>query len=277
MTDNNQLTIVIVSFNSYSAVRNCLSELLQNTQHPVIVVDNASPDDSGQLIKQDFGTVSLLQLDQNIGYGRAANRAISIATTPYLLLLNPDLIATTSAADQLLACMKKLGNSAAILAPAVTKKDCLNSGLVQKNWVIGAAMLLNLEALRPIGFFDENIFLFSEETDLCYRAKKAGLEIWLDTSTYLEHLHRQSSTPNEKIESLKNWHFGWSHMYYYTKHGMAKEKKNPARILSLYAIKYLTATNKKKRALYKARLQGTLAFLRNVPAFTVDGNPQHYN
>lgn len=274
LINDNPLTIAIVSYNSYTSICNCLSNLISQTRHKVIIVDNASPDNSGARIKQQFDSVTLLQLQQNIGYGRAANRAIELADTPYLLLLNPDLIATADDVDQLLSRMLGLGNSAAILAPAVTQKDFLGEGLVQRNWVIGAAMLLNLEALKPVGYFDENIFLFSEETDLCYRARQAGLEIWLDTSLYVEHLYRQSSTPSAKIEALKNWHVGWSHMYYYTKHGLARGKKNPKRVLLQYGLKYLTATNAKKKAMYKARFEGTLAFMRGQAAFCPDGNPR---
>lgn len=274
MNNDNQLTIAIVSYNSFTSICNCLSDMLNQSKHPIIVVDNASPDNSGERIKLEFESITLLQLQQNIGYGRAANRAIAMANTPYLLLLNPDLIASAEVADQLLMQIRGLGDSAAILAPAVTRKDFINQGLQQRDWVIGAAMLLNLNALKKIGFFDENIFLFSEETDLCYRAKQAGLKIWLDTSLHVEHLHRQSSTPSEKTERLKNWHIGWSHMYFYTKHGLAKNKKNPKRVLALYALKYLTATNKLKRDMYKHRLRGTLAFTKGKTAFLNDGNPR---
>ncbi len=274
MATNEQLTIAIVSYNSFSSIQNCLSELIQNTSHPVIVVDNASPDQSGTQIQSAFPSVQLLQMEQNLGYGRAANRAIAAASTPYLLLLNPDLLASAAAVDQLLATALTLGDSAAIIAPAVTTKDHINIGPVAKKWVIGAAMLLKVQALQATGFFDENIFLFSEETDLCFRTRKAGLGIWLDTSIYIEHLYRQSSTPSEQIEALKNWHIGWSHSYYYTKHGLATGKKNPKRVLALYAIKCMTATQKAKRERYKHRLRGTLAFIRGQTAFSENGTPR---
>lgn len=275
MQNSHSLTIAIVSYNSYDAVCKCLGELLRTTRHPVIIVDNASPDGSAEKLKREFENIELIQLPQNIGYGRAANRAIAIAKTPYLLLLNPDMLATGQGVDNLLSQMEKLGSEAAILAPAVTAEDYIRQGLQQREWVIGAAMLLNLDLIRPLGFFDENIFLFYEETDLCMRIRKAGLNIWLDTSNYLKHLYRQSSAPNEKTEALKNWHTGWSQLYFYTKHSLAVGKKRPIRILSLYAIKYITATQKAKRAMYKARLLGIRAFLRGDKAFLQDGTPQH--
>ncbi len=274
MPNDRLLTIAIVSYNSHNAIRSCMDELLRTCRHDIIVVDNASSDESGKLIKKSYPNVQLVQLDVNIGYGRAANRAIAATTTPYLLLLNPDMKATSASVDMLLSHMQSQGAHAAILAPAVTGKDHSQKGLLPRDWVIGAAMLLNLPLIRKIGAFDENIFLFSEETDLCYRVRAAGMDILLDSDLYIEHLAKQSSTPNSRIEYLKNWHIGWSHLYYYTKHGLAVGKKNPKRILALYALKYLLATKSAKRAQYKARLKGTLAFMRGEKAFLPNGQPQ---
>lgn len=274
MQNEKQLTIAIISYNSFDVIQRCLADLIEKTGHSVVIADNASPDGSGKKLQARFPECQVLQLDKNLGYGRAANRIIAMTDTPFLLLLNPDLIASNQAVDNLLESAKTQGDSCAIMAPAVTTMDYIQKGLVKRDWVIGAAMLLNLNALKPVGFFDENIFLFSEETDLCFRARKAELGIWLNTSIFIEHLYRQSSTPSPTIEALKNWHIGWSQMYFHAKHGIASGSKKPARVLAKYAIKSMTSTSKQKRDQYKNRFRGTLAFLQGKSAFNPDGTPR---
>ena len=274
MPENSELTIVIVTYNSYQVVTDCLDELLTSKPFPVIVVDNASSDDSGNRLKQQYPHIQLIQSHINLGYGRAANRAIAVTKTPYLLLINPDLKATSQAVGKLFEHMLSCNDNTALIAPAVFVADHTQSGMIAKDHVIGAAMLFNLEALKTVGYFDENIFLFSEEDDLCLRIKKAGFMIYLDSDIYIEHLYRQSSIPSQAIEDLKNWHMAWSRAYFYNKHGLAVGKKNPKRMLALYWIKYLLATKKQKKALYKARYKGTMAFLRGRAAFREDEKPQ---
>lgn len=274
MHDNTALTIAIVSYNSHAIISTCLDELITSNEFPVIIVDNASPDGSGQKLKQRYPNVTVIQVEQNIGYGRAANRAIAAAETPYLFLINPDLKARCADVSALFGHMRKQSPDVALMAPAVQQKDFVKKGIVEKDWVIGAAMMFNLGALQKVGVFDENIFLFSEESDLCLRIRRAGMRILLDSDLYVEHLYRQSSTPSARIEYLKNWHFGWSRMYFYSKHDLATGKKSPYRVASRYLMKYLFATRADKRQAYRAKMLGTLAFIRGQSAFLPDGRPQ---
>ena len=274
MAVNPLLTITIVTYNSFDVVCNCLDELLSSGQFKIIVVDNASTDSTGQKLLQQYPDIRLIQSDINLGYGRAANRAIAVADTPYLFLINPDLKATTATVKALLDHMREADDKTVLMAPAVFESDHTRSGPVETDWVIGAAMLFHLERLKPVGAFDENIFLFSEENDLCLRIRKAGLKILLDTDIYIEHLYRQSSAPNQAVDDLKDWHKAWSSMYFHTKHGLTVGKRNPKRMLIVYGIKYLLAAKTKKRALYKARYKGTLAFIKGEAAFKEDGTPR---
>ena len=86
-----------------------------------------------------------------------------------------------------------------------------------------------MEKLRNIGFFDENIFLFSEEDDLCDRTLEAGYGIRFCPDVYFEHLVGQACASNPKIEYMKWWHFGWSTCYRMTKNNKVTWWKNPIR------------------------------------------------
>ena len=269
------LTLIIVSFNSFRTIQECLKEILSSDKYEVIIVDNASTDDTLDQLKIQFPKVKVLGLTQNIGYGRAANRALNLVETDYALLLNPDMKADIDSIVALESRMSMLGGNVALLAPAVTNKDYQKCGLLAKDWVIGAAMFFNMSAMRKVGLFDENIFLFSEESDLCYRMKAAGMDIYLDSDIYIEHLYKQSSTPSLAVDYLKDWHFGWSRMYFLDKHDMAVGKRGPWKTLLKYGIKMLVSTNSIKRMSYRAKFLGTLAFVRGEKAFLEDGNAQN--
>lgn len=273
MNRSDDVTIAIVSYNSFQAISACLSELIDSRSFPVIIIDNASSDDTAERLEQRFPDSTLVKSPCNLGYGRAANLAMASCTTKYLFLINPDLKATTAEVKQLLLTFKQQNEKVALLAPAVEEKAHTKQGLVEQDWVIGAAMMFNMDAMKPVGGFDDKIFLFSEETDLCMRIQKAGLKILLDTDVYIEHLYRQSSTPNPKTEALKDWHQAWSFCYFHHKHHSDHGKYNPYRRAIRYFIKYVLATDQAKKQRYKYRLLGSYAYLKGQPAFLDSQQP----
>ena len=264
----------MVSFNSSEVIERCLSTVIDSDQYSVIIVDNGSPDGSAAALATRFPSAQVISLDRNIGYGRAANKGFERVETEYALLLNPDIVGDMETIQKLEQRMACLSDEVAILAPAVSSRDFRRDGLIERDWVIGAALLFRMRSLSDIGCFDENIFLFSEETDLCLRIKKAGKKILLDSDVYIEHLSKQSSTPSVEVDFLKDWHYAWSNQYLAVKHGFAHGKHHPRRRLLIYAVKFLTATSGKKRQRYKARYMGVRAFLSGEKAFSSDGSPQ---
>jgi GT2 family glycosyltransferase len=269
-----KISLIIISYNSKNAIFKCLSKLIETGKYPVIIVDNASTDNSSKILKERFPTAEVIALEQNIGYGRATNIGLRKANTPYAMLLNPDLYATPENIEQILHHAELADKKTAILAPAVKKKDFTGDAPESVKWISGSAILFDMEKLKTIGFFDENIFLFSEETDLCKRTLDAGYKIILCHDIYMKHLKGQSSAPNQKIEYMKNWHFGWSRAYYFTKHNLASGKKNIRRMFWIYLFKSLISTDKEKQQKYKARAIGVKAFIKGEKAFYGDGHPK---
>lgn len=268
------LTIIIVSYNSAQTVMRCQSELLASARYPVIVVDNASSDGSADVLEKHFPDVRVMRMSQNLGYGRAANRGLAEVKTPYAFLLNPDLEATVVDVQAMLDFADRHADEASLFAPAVVSKDHQQCGAINREWVIGAAMFFKMANFEKVGFFDENIFLFSEETDLCRRLVVGGHKILLNTDVYLNHLKGQSSTPNPKIDALKNWHRGWSKMYYLHKHGLIMGWLSPRLMYLKYIFKALVAISGVKRNQYAARATGMQAYLRGEQAFWANGKGQ---
>jgi len=273
MQTSSQLTIITISYNSQKILSQCLAPLIESGKYPVIIIDNASPDDSESALKNRFPQAKTIALKQNIGYGRAANLGLEMVETPYALLINPDLKAEVEDIQQLLNHALTDSSQTAIWGPASENEDNTGAPPQTVKWISGCAMLFEMDKLRKIGLFDENIFLFFEETDLCERANAAGFTITQCNDVYFEHLLGQASTPSPAIEQLKNWHFGWSSAYFHSKHKLISKKQNPKRRLFTYRRKSIFNLNHTSRIKYKNRANGIRAFLSGEKAFDRQGLP----
>ena len=272
-----EVTIVSISYNSASVYLEYWKSFLDSTTLEVIIVDNASLDGSGMQLSQLFPHRLVIQLDQNIGYGRAANVGIQQCANRFVLLLNPDLHISEEAVALLVDAARNDKDNVAIWAPAVTRADYSKSSPIAVDAVSGAAMLFDLEKMKSIGFFDENIFPYSEETVLCCRTRSAGFLIKLCPYIFVEHSVDKSSGHHSSLVFMKSWHFGWSRCYYLGKHKLFSKKHNSRRMFLNYKIKSYLSIVSLKRLRYRGQAAGVRAYLSGEKAFTADGLPQQYN
>lgn len=209
------LSIIYVNFNTRALTLSSIASVYRYTTHyhfEIIVVDNASKDNSVSEIKQNFPEVKIIQNKKNIGFGRANNLGLQIAKGNYILFLNTDTYLEEPAIDNLLIeMMKKEYQKVAIAGVKLTKPDGsynISSGLLPSfphfvqgsiwkffykrsfyeslperqipidvkpykvDYVSGADFLVRKYILDEIGGFDPRFFLYSEETELTYRIYK---------------------------------------------------------------------------------------------------------
>lgn len=233
--DLSQITIVTVTFNS----AHCAQGLADGLQYlpNVVVVDNASDDQTAKRIKQVLPEAVVIECEENYGFGAANNRALASLQTPYALLLNPDCLPSSEAIGKLLEAAADFPN-AAIIAPHLIRRD--GSTEVSYRWphtawisggpqadgpccvgfVCGAAMLLNMEVMREIGFFDETFFLYYEDEDLCQRVFDAKKEIILVPDIAITHLSRGSVKGRNPLKSefIRGYHHAQSKLIFEHKH-----------------------------------------------------------
>lgn len=278
------VTVIIVTYNSAAVIAACLASVPEAAR--VIVVDNASTDDSCNFIKNSFPQVELIQNTKNLGFGHANNLALTKVETPFALLLNPDAVMEEGALHCLLEGARYTPD-AAILAPRITDEHGetqhsykraifiretakniptpLAEGDVCAEFLSGAVMLLNMEHMQKVGFFDPEIFLYYEDDDLCLRVRQAGFGlVWLHKAMAM-HLCGKSSPATPALLYFKNRHLIWSRVYlerkYYGKHaGTALALK----LTALYGLKTLSyglllRTEKAWRSY--ARMRGAFSFL----------------
>ena len=126
---------------------------------------------------------------------------------------------------------------------------------------LSECMLINKEKFRDQNFFDENFFLYLENTDLCLRAKKRDQNIFVIKNSFITHLGAASIT-SKNLEYLRNWHWMWSKFYFNKKHyGFFVAIKNIFLNFVSALIKYffyLILFKNKKRKIYEMRIKGII-------------------
>jgi len=209
------LSIIIVNWNTKDLLIKCLESVYQTIKRiemEVFVVDNGSIDGSIAAAKERFPKVKFIQNEMNLGFARANNQALRLAKGRYLLLINPDTQMKNGAIERLISFMDghpEAGGAGAQLLNSNGSKqnsianfpsfstELLNKSLLrwlfpktfpgkERNYpepievdsVIGACMIIRQDAIKQVGLMDEDYFLFLEETDWCYRIKKAGWKIY---------------------------------------------------------------------------------------------------
>ena len=229
-----KLSIIIVSWNVCDQVKDCLHSIKSNppgSGYEVIVVDNASTDNTVEIIKELFPDITVITNTSNRGFAAANNMGIKNSSGEYVLLLNPDTIVHKKAFDTLIefmdknqdagACGPQLLNSDGTIQPSVRRFPTFRStfyfytvfrflGVFRrhyKDWrmkdfdhksrqdvdqVMGAALMLRKSTMDQVGIMDEAFFMYYEEVDLCYRLRLAGWRIVFIPSAVITHLGGQS-------------------------------------------------------------------------------------
>ena len=255
------LSIIIVNWNTKDLLIQCLKSLeqtLQRLKMKVYVVDNGSVDRSVELMKEKFPEVIVIQNPINLGFAKANNQALILSKSKYILLLNPDTQVKHAAIERLLSFMDthldsgvagaQLLNSDGSKQNSIANFPSLATELLNKSLlrllfpktfpgkgrdyrdpvevdsVIGACMMVRREAIEQVGLLDEDYFLFLEETDWCYRMKKAGWKVYHVPQAEIYHLQGKSAEKDKKRAKVE---------YYRSRHQYFKKHKGNVQWLVL--------------------------------------------
>jgi GT2 family glycosyltransferase len=243
------LSVIVVNWNTKALLLQCLESVFERTkeiEREVLVVDNGSSDGSGPAARERFPQIKLIENEENVGFAKANNQAILRSKGDYLLLLNPDTRINEGAIERLLFFMKAHPDAglagAQLLNPDGTKQnsianfpslatELLNKSLLRRLFpekfpgkerayaepievdsVIGACMMVRKEAVEAVGSLDEGYFLFLEETDWCYRLKKAGWKIYHVPQAEIYHFQGKSAEKDKKRAKVEYYR---SRYYYF--------------------------------------------------------------
>jgi N-acetylglucosaminyl-diphospho-decaprenol L-rhamnosyltransferase len=242
-----QLSVIIVNWNTREILLNCLASLVSCVgQCEVVVVDNGSMDGSAAAVRDKFPNVNIIQCEGNQGYARAGMLGFRASTGHYVLFLNSDTVVPSEALPRLIAFLEERPHVAAC-GPRLARADgtaqsfafgrdpklryllaraCAKLGLrpplhdwgtfeVQVvDWVSGACMLVRRAALDQVSGFDERMFLYFEDNDLCLRLRRAGWLVVYNPQVTIIHIGGASLFNN----ALRREYYRESLLYFYAKH-----------------------------------------------------------
>lgn len=243
----------MVTYASYPLTRRLLEPLAKGIGkelEEIILVDSASPDQTGEKLKRDFPVIDLIPMSENRGYGAAANAGAARAKGDWLLILNGDLeihpsqigrlqeLAEAKGAD-LMAPLQETPEGQPIptvrhfptpmtilfarrspLGKLFGRKGGYLRPLPEKTEGVegavgGACFLIKKKKFQEAGGFDPNFFLFVEDIDLCKRLSNTGAKICFTPEVKVRHFWSFSTGQNVQ-KTLRQQHE--SLLYYFKKH-----------------------------------------------------------
>lgn len=241
------VSIILVSYNTKDLTRDCLKSVYEKTQgieFEIFVVDNNSHDGSPEMIEQEFPEVRLIRNSENKGFGAANNIAIRQSNAKYVFLLNTDTLLIHNSVKAFFDFMENPKNCdvaacGGIMLDAYGHKTYLEfnfpkvidlsffykntygqdlSKEKEVDWMGGANLFVRKSSLEKTGLFDEQFFMYFEETDLCKRLKNNGFKIFFVPYSSIIHYEGASFGENNIINLNKARIFAKSKCYYFKKH-----------------------------------------------------------
>ena len=250
------LSIIIVNYKTFNLTKNAINSIINqkhNFSYEIIVIDNASFDDSLEKLKEYFNKkVHFIANSENKGFASANNEGFKIAKGKYILTLNSDTIIKENTLNNVFEYMetnKNVGvsgckillsngdldkaskrsfpnpaNSFYKLFHIPNKNKKINNynldnlddnGVYDIDCLSGAFMFIRKEALLDSGFFDEKFFMYGEDIDLCYRIKKSNWKIVYYGKSEIIHF-KGSSSKKQKYKLI--YEFYRAMYIFYNKH-----------------------------------------------------------
>lgn len=252
------LSIVIVNYNNKTLLKNCLASIFSNkgaVNLEVFVVDNASTDQSSEMVQKYFPQTRLIKNNKNLYYSKANNQGLTLISGKYFLVLNEDTtipkntfsgmikflkdrpscgIASCQEIDAkgktLLTCHKFHHPVYQILELPLFYKVFKNSSILKNfhynNWdrkstrqvdtIPGSFIFGKSELLKKVGNFDEKLVHFYSDADFCQRVFDAGYKIYHVGNITINHLSAATFVQFSQTQIIRQAYQDM--VYYYQKH-----------------------------------------------------------
>ena len=278
---NKEVSIVIISHKSKKRVISLINKISRDFK--IIIIENSLDKSIKDEFPKQNRNIQII-FSENNGYGSAINLARKHIVTKYFFVLNPDILKVN---DQLINTFcdaaKELKDNFGALGPRfekVSEKSHKQSNINEKYGQIesisGSAMFFCCEIFDRNRGFDENFFLYFEETDYCFRSNKNDYKIYQINSQRVYHdigtsVETESENEANELKNLYIWHFIWSKFYYYKKRysfPIALIIFIPIILRIIFRITLASIfnnTNKKEK--YLIRLNGLMASIRGIQSY----------
>ena len=240
-----RLSIIIVSYNARADLERCLETLVRDkpaVDHEIVVVDNASTDDTVHALRTRWTGVRLIEAGGNLGFSRGNNVGIRQSFGELILLLNGDTLVPAGAIDRLVAALDARPDVAVVgprlvdahgraelsfgrmISPlnelrqkmrARGNVERLTSREREVDWVSGACLLVRRQDAEAAGLMDERYFMYTEDVDFCAAIRARGRKVLFTPGVQIVHLRGRSrqSAPRATEAAYRR-----SQLAFYEKH-----------------------------------------------------------
>lgn len=243
------LTISLVTANNKKLILDCLRSIYENTEGlnlEIYVVVNASSDDSEQAIREQFPQVKLIVNEVQMGFTHNHNMVMRKGKGKYFLVLNDDTVILDGAPKKMVDFMERSDDVGVVGCRILNadkslqwscgktfsdKFEFFKSGVLRPffpslpvrhfrtttevAWVTGACLLARALAVREVGLLDENIVIYFEDGDWCYRMNSAGWKVVFYPEAKIIH-YRGQTRKHQMVRDL--FIINQSKLYFFKKH-----------------------------------------------------------
>ena len=238
------VSIIIVNYNTSSLILDCVKSIYnnnENVKYEIIIVDNNSPDKSGNLLKLTYASderISVVLLKENLGFGKANNVGVEYAKGRNVFFLNPDTILINESVEILSDYLDSNDTVGAVggnlfdannqpthsfhrIFPSLFSEisaiffhipEYIRYGKNQRfnhtgsalsvADITGADLMVKRKVLDEVGAFSPDFFMYYEETELCWRIKSKGYDIISYPKSKIQHLEGKSSSNMKRKASI---------------------------------------------------------------------------
>jgi GT2 family glycosyltransferase len=240
-----RLSIIIVSYNARADLERCLETLVRHkpvVDHEIIVVDNASTDDTVQALRTRWSGIRLIEAGGNLGFSRGNNLGMRQSFGELVLLLNGDTLVPAGAIDALVEAIDGRPD-VAIVGPRLVDAggraelsfgrmisplnelwqklrsranvERLTSRERDVDWVSGACLMVRRADAEAVGLMDERYFMYTEDVDFCAAVRARGRKVLFTPRVQIVHLRGRSrqSAPRATEQAYRR-----SQIAFYQKH-----------------------------------------------------------
>jgi len=249
-----------------------------------IITDNGSSDGSVEYIRDKYPMVTVIASKENLGFAKAVNKILKKAKGKHVLLLNSDTILHSKSIESMVDFLERCPQAGAVgpmllnpdgslyptgrsfptfldatmhaflgtIAPRnrfsrrYKKLDWDRKNKKEVDWISGAAICLRREAVKEVGFFDEQYFMYVEDMDLCYRLWENGWKVFLIPEAKVTHYVGKSSD-QERIKMIKEFQRSMYKFFLKQNEGNWKKVLAPLVKLGLLTRSALLTTSAKFR------------------------------
>lgn len=230
------LSIIIVNWNSCDYLKDCIAALtasIKSIKFEIIVIDNASYDGCGEMLRQFYPQVKFIQSSKNIGFGKANNEAYKSSQGRNILFLNPDTEIKGSSVVDMFNNLCNLKDAGAVGAKLLNTDGSVQTSCIQAfptilnqvldadairrlmprsflwgmaplfqrsqtavdvDMVSGACLMIKRTVFENVGMFSDEYFMYSEDVDLCFKVRKAGWRVYFVPTARVIHHGGMSSS-----------------------------------------------------------------------------------